>query len=58
MSRSGGRDASVRVGVRKGSILSKVMIASSTPPEGSAAAVAKQAMPGLQGAVCSGPPLP
>jgi len=58
MSRSGGRDASVRVGVRKGSTLSTVMIVRSTPPAGSAAAVAKQAMPGLQGAVWSGDPRP
>ncbi len=58
MSRSGGRDASVRVGARMGSTLSKVMIAKSTFAAGSAAAVAKQAMPGLQGAVWSGDPRP
>lgn len=56
MSRSGGRDASARVGGWKRSASSKATIATSTLAAGSAAAVAKQAIPGLQGAVWSDEP--
>lgn len=53
MSRSGGRDVSTRVGGRTGSGSSKEINERSMLAAGSAAAVAKQAIPGLQGAVWS-----